>query len=151
MGKKRTRNLQFMKGGTGRKGNLAAVMSAARDENRLYSLATGKINNGLGRSMDLAKYQLEQQKKVREMMAINKEVNQLCIDNQNWVADEYTNWDYGAAALALHRKYGKDANECAEFLGLMQQIAKDYEKEGMTSSDIWDVVRDEIGLDIEVE
>lgn len=105
---------------------------------------------GLLTAIKLANYQYNTQKKVREMMAIDKEVNQICIDNQNYTIDNYTNWDYGCAALILHRRYGYDATECAAFLTDMQSLVKEYEGSGYLSESIWDDVRDEVGLDIQV-
>lgn len=105
---------------------------------------------GLMAAVQLANYQYKTQKKVREMIAIEKEVNQICIDNQNWAVDNYMNWDYGAVALVLHRRYGYSPDEIVGFLSDMQAIVKAYEGSGYLSEDIWNDVRDEVGLDIVV-
>lgn len=106
---------------------------------------------GLMAAVKLANYQYNTQKKVREMIAIDKEVNQICIDNQNYAIDNYINWDYGCAALVLFRRYGYDAKEIAAFLGDMQTLVREYEGSGYNSEDIWDDVRDEVGLDISID
>ena len=109
-----------------------------------------KHDPGLMAAIEMANYQLKTEKKVRELIAIDKEVNKICVDNQNYAIDNYVNWDYGAAALVLHRRYGYDAAEIADFLNDMQALIKDYEGSGYLSEGIWDDVRDEIGLDIDV-
>lgn len=106
------------------------------------------VDPALASAIQLASYQYKTQKKVREMMAVDREVNQLCIDNQNYAIDEYMNWDYGCVALVLHRRYGYDAAECAAFLDDMQNLVREFEGSDYYSNEIWDVVRDEVGLDV---
>ena len=65
------------------------------------------------------------------------------------MTNEYTDWDLGCAALVLHRMYKKNAAECAKFLTSVQDLTKEYIEKGITSDQIWEIVRVEIGLDIE--
>lgn len=110
-----------------------------------------KVDPGLLSAVNLAMVEWNTRKSVAEKMAVNKEVNDILKANSMQVSNEFTDWDYGCAALALHRRYGYDAYECGEFLTAMQDITRDCVSSGMDHADIWDLVRDEIGLDITVE
>ena len=109
-----------------------------------------KVDPGLLSAVNLAMVEWNARKTVAKKMAVNKQVNDILRDNAIQVSNEFTDWDYGCAALALHRRYGYDAEECGEFLTEIQDITRDCVSSGMNHEDIWDLVRDEIGLDITV-
>ena len=109
-----------------------------------------EVDPAVAAAVRLATLEWSTKKTVAKKMAVNKQVNDILRDNAMQVSNEFTDWDYGCAALALHRRYGYDAEECGEFLTLMQDITRDCVSSGMDHEDIWDLVRDEIGLDITV-
>jgi hypothetical protein len=97
----------------------------------------------------LASYEWQARKEARKALAVDDEVQKAASKEYDRLTNEFTDWDFGCAALALHRMFDKDANECALFLTELQNITKECQESGMNSNDIWDVVRDEIGLDVE--
>lgn len=109
-----------------------------------------EVDPGLLSAVNLAMVEWNTRKTVAKKMAVNKEVNDILKANSMQVSNEFTDWDYGCAALALHRRYGYDAEECGEFLTEIQDITRDCVSSGMNHEDIWDLVRDEIVLDITV-
>lgn len=92
----------------------------------------------------LANYHLSKKKEAIREIATNKAIVEVTDQMEN----QYTDWDLGCAALVLYRRYGKDAQECAEFLSDIQELTREFASSGMNAEAIWDVVRDEIGLDI---
>lgn len=108
------------------------------------------VDPGVANAVRLATYQWKKQKEIRDRMAVDKVVNDILSEQKQEVSSQLYNFDFGCAALALHRMYGKDAEECANFLEEMQNITIGLQNEGYNHIEVWDVVRDEIGLDIEV-
>lgn len=106
---------------------------------------------GISVAARLALLEWNTKKDIAKKMAVDKVVSELTRQHEEEVTNQFTDWDYACAALALHRRYGHGAEECAEFLGEMQDILKTYRESGMDHATIWDVVREEIGLDVIVE
>lgn len=110
-----------------------------------------KERSPVSEAAKLALLEWKTKQDVAKKMAVDKYVDDLTKRHAVEVTNEFTDWDYACAALALHRRYNFDAKECADFLGEMQEILREHVASGMNHSDIWDVVRDEIGLDVVVE
>ena len=102
---------------------------------------------GLKNAMFLANEDLRAKAKVRRVIATDSVVNDLINDIEN----DYVNWDLGCITLMLYRKYGKSAEECAEFLTETQSLMREFMMNDFKSEDVWDVVREEVGLDISIE
>lgn len=109
------------------------------------------VDPGIMAAVKLANYEWNARLEARKVMAVDKEVMAARVQESKEITDQFTDWDFGCAALALYRLYGYDAEECARFLHKMQEISIDFQESGMVHTDIWNVVRDEIGLDISVE
>lgn len=90
----------------------------------------------------LANAEYNQKKKAREILAVDK-VAQEATDE---LSDLYTDWDLGCAVIALHRKYGCEGQEVADFLDDVQKIVKEFYDEGLSRDDIWDRVAEETGV-----
>ena len=108
-------------------------------------------SNRISIAASLGLLEWKTRKDLAKKMAADKVVGELTKKHEEEVTNQFTDWDYACAALALHRRYGYDAEECATFLSDMQDILRTYRESGMDHSAIWDVVRDEIGLDVVVE
>lgn len=93
----------------------------------------------------LANYELTAAKEARRTLAVDRGVGKVTEQLEN----EYTDWDFGCMALILYRKHGFDAEKIAELLSEIQSMTKEFLDEGMNYNDIWDLVRDEVGLDVE--
>ena len=100
---------------------------------------------GLRNAIYLANEEFKQRKEARRILAVDKEAKKTTDELSN----KYTDWDLGCMALMLHRKYGKDAQEVCDFLTDVQNLTAEYIRDGVSCDEIWDIVRDEIGLDIE--
>lgn len=106
-------------------------------------------------SMDKYLSEKEYESKVRlqakKELIINEEVAK-CLDKHRLdVQDEFTDWLYGSIALALHRQFGFGAKRIAKLFGEAQAISHDLIDKDVDHKQVWDMVRDEIGLDITVE
>ncbi len=102
------------------------------------------LNLALQSAVYLANAEYNEKKKIRQIMAQDK-VAKETVDE---LSNKYTDWDLGCAALVLHRRFGKDAHEVCEFLNDVQDLTREFINDDVTGDDIWDMIRDEIGLDI---
>lgn len=108
------------------------------------------INVGLALALEVANYELQVKKQARRELAINKEVQAVTDSYRDDIENEATDWLYGSFALALHRKYGFGSKRIAALFDMLQDIKNELIAEGIDHEKIWDMVRDEIGLDIQV-
>lgn len=100
-------------------------------------------------SMD--EYQKRVRMQAKKELIVNEEVAK-CLDKHRLeVEDEFTDWLYGSVALALHRQFGFGAKRIARLFGAAQTISHDLIAQEVDHVQIWDMVRDEVGLDITVE
>ncbi len=108
-----------------------------------------RVDPALASAIRMAEVDFNARKKAREIMAVNDELNRMNDKRFEEMTNEYTDWDLGCAALVLHRMYKKNAAECAKFLTRVQELTKEFIEKGITSEQIWEIIRVEIGLDIE--
>lgn len=108
-----------------------------------------RVDPALASAIRMAEIDFTARKKAREIMAVNTELQRMNDERFDEMTNEYTDWDLGCAALALHRMYKKNATECAKFLTRIQELTNEFREKGITSDQIWEIVRVEIGLDIE--
>lgn len=106
---------------------------------------------GLMAAVEMASYQLQTKKKAIKELTVNREVQNLLQANRGDVVDEFTAWLYGAFALALHRKCGFGAKRVATLLEELRDIKNDLIEQEIYYEEIWDIVRDEVGIDIVVD
>ena len=99
----------------------------------------------------LANYKLKKKQKALEILAVDEAVRETREKDLDDITNQWTDWDLGCAALVLHRRYGYDADECGNFLTAIQDLVREFQEADMDHKKIWDVVRDEIGLDISYE
>ena len=92
----------------------------------------------------LANDEYRQKKKARDILAIDKVAREATDE----ISNAYTDWDLGCAALVLHHFYNMEAGEISEFLTRVQDQTTEFVKQGVNSDEIWDIVREEVGLDI---
>lgn len=105
---------------------------------------SGQLDLALRSAVYLANAEFRERKKVREAVARDKEAKAVTDELSN----KYTDWDLGCMALVLHRKYGKNAEEVAEFLNDVQDLTREFIDSDTNGDDIWNLIREEIGLDI---
>lgn len=100
---------------------------------------------GLQYALTMAQYQVEKEKEIRRLRAADKEVSSWL--DENLISTE--NWFYAAIALALHRLHGWGGKRVVKVLETAQQIYFDnnYEDEIPLPERLWQMCRDEIGLD----
>ena len=106
---------------------------------------------GLMAAIELANYQLKVRKQAIRVLEVNKEVQKHTKQHRYDVEDEFTDWLFGAFALVMHRKYGFGAKRIAALFDDMQELREELQLEGVDHRKIWDMVRDEVKLDITVE
>ena len=99
-------------------------------------------------AVQLADYQLKVRKQAARVLAINEEVEKHTLQHRWDVEDEFTDWLFGCFALVMHRKYGFGARRIAGLFDAMQEMRKELVDQGVDHERIWDMVRDEVHLDI---
>lgn len=103
-----------------------------------------RFDPGLAYAMEMARLQAEEEKRIRMAMALSNEVQRVQTDYTTGVA----NWFYGLLALALH-----DEGWGAKRILRVQERIRDYHAEYNSPEfgdfDLWQVVRDEVGLDFD--
>lgn len=103
-----------------------------------------RFDPGLAYAMEMARIQADEQARIRKAIAVDREVERLMRENTEDVAD----WFYGLLALALH-----DEGFGAKRILRVQERIRDYHAEYNDPEfgpfDLWQVVRDEVGLDFD--
>lgn len=103
-----------------------------------------RIDPGLAYAMTMAQYQVDEERKIRRAIATDNVVHNIQRDYTEGVA----NWFYGLMALALH-----DEGWGAKRILRVQERIRDYHAEyndpNFGDFDLWQVVRDEVGLDFD--
>lgn len=103
-----------------------------------------RIDPGLAYAMEMAKYQVDEEKRIRKFCAASKEVAKM----QTEYTEDVEYWFYGLLALALH-----DEGWGAKRIVRVQERIRDYHKEyndpNFGAVDLWQIVRDEVGLDLD--
>lgn len=103
-----------------------------------------RIDPGLAYALTMAQYQVDEERKIRRAIATDNAVHQIQRDYTEGVA----NWFYGLLALALH-----DEGWGAKRILRVQERIRDYHAEyndpDFGDFDLWQVVRDEVGLDFD--
>lgn len=100
---------------------------------------------GLRNAIWLANEDFKQRKKARAILAVDK-VAQEATDE---LSDLYTDWDLGCCVLALHRKYGYEGQEIADFLDDVQKIVKELYDAGYDRDAVWEKVAEETGVAVD--
>lgn len=118
---------------------------------RYGSLEVKPTNLAVKNAAVLANYKLSQKREALKILAVDEAVRETREKDLDDITNQWTDWDLGCAALVLHRRYGHNSTECAAFLTDIQNLISEFQSEDMNHKDIWDVVRDEIGLDISYE
>ena len=108
------------------------------------------MNVGLALALEVANYELQVKKQARRELAINKEVQKVTDFYRDDIENEATDWLYGSFALVLYRNYGFDSKKIAAIFEELQDVKNELIDEGIDHEQIWDMVRDEIGLDIQI-
>ena len=101
---------------------------------------------GLMAAVQMASYQMQVRKQAIKELTINEEVDKLCDRHIMDVEDQFTDWLYGAFALALHRKFGFGAKRIADVFSLTQDIKNELLDSGIGHLAVWDLVAEETGL-----
>lgn len=103
-----------------------------------------RIDPGIAYALTMAQYQVDEERKIRRAIATDNAVHQIQRDYTEGVA----NWFYGLLALALH-----DEGWGAKRILRVQERIRDYHAEyndpDFGDFDLWQVVRDEVGLDFD--
>lgn len=103
-----------------------------------------KVDPGLAYALTMAQYQVDEERKIRRAIATDNVVHSIQRDYTEGVA----NWFYGLLALALH-----DEGWGAKRILWVQERIRDYHAEyndpEFGDFDLWQVVRDEVGLDFD--
>ena len=113
--------------------------------------AEAKHDPGLMAAIREANYQWQVKKQVIKEMTVNKEIGKLTTKYRYDVEDEFTDWMYGAFALALHRQCKFGPKRISAVFDVLQDIKNSMIDSGFDSDAIWELVRDEIGLDIKTD
>ncbi len=99
---------------------------------------------GLQYALEMAKYQVEEERKIRKIIATDNVVNQI----QKDYTEDVEYWFYALLALALH-----DEGWGAKRIVRVQERIRDYHREyndpNFGAVDLWQIVRDEVGLDLD--
>lgn len=103
---------------------------------------------GLMIAVQNAAFQRRERERVARMLIVEEECVKAADEHRDEVEDEFTDWLFGCFALVMHRKYGFGARRIARLFDDMQEMRKELVAEGIEHRMIWDMIRDEIGLDI---
>ncbi len=102
------------------------------------------IAPGLQYALEMAKYQVEEERKIRKIIATDNVVNQI----QKDYTEDVEYWFYALLALALH-----DEGWGAKRIVRVQERIRDYHREyndpNFGAVDLWQIVRDEVGLELD--
>ena len=122
MGKKKTRNWQY----------------------KPKPQQDSRIDPGIAYAMTMAQYQVDEEKKIRRAIATDNVVHDIQRDYTEGVA----NWFYGLLALALHDE-GWGAKRILRVEERIRDYFAEYNSPDFGDFDLWQVVRDEVGLDFD--
>jgi hypothetical protein len=122
MGKKKVKNWQYRKRPTEEK----------------------RIDPGLAYAMTMAQMQVDEEKRIRKAIAVDNVVHDIQKDYTEGVA----NWFYGLLALALHDE-GWGAKRILRVEERVRDYFAEYNSPDFGDFDLWQVVRDEVGLDFD--
>ena len=111
---------------------------------------TGKNDPFVRNAFELANYQMNVRKKAIKVMETDKAVRQKSKEYKKEIIADFTDWTYGCMILAMHRVYGWGAKRLARMLEELEVIRAELIDQNMDSSQIWDIVRSEVGMDIKV-
>ena len=111
---------------------------------------TGKNDPFVRNAIELANYQMNVRKKVIKVIETDKAVQKKSTEYKKEVISDFTDWTYGCMALAMHRVYGWGAKRLSRMLEELEVIRAELIDQNMDSSQIWDLVRQEVKLDITV-
>ncbi len=98
---------------------------------------------GIDYALTMANYQRDREKEIRENKAVQKVVNDL---QEQWT-DGVVNWFYGLLALALHDE-GWGAKRILRVVERIRDYHKEYNDPDFGDFDLWQVVQDEVGLEL---
>lgn len=103
-----------------------------------------RVAPGLAYAMEMAKYQSDEEKRIRQLCAVDKEVERI----QRGYSEDVAYWFYALMALALH-----DEGWGAKRILRVQERIRDYHREyndpNFGPMDLWSLVRNEVGLDFD--
>lgn len=102
------------------------------------------VTPGLQYAITMASYQAEREKQIRERLAVDNVVHEIQKDYTEGVA----NWFYGLLALALHDE-GWGAKRILRVEERIRDYFAEYNSPDFGDFDLWQVVRDEVGLDFD--
>ena len=67
------------------------------------------------------------------------------------VIDGHLDWMYAALALACHRELGFGSLRAARMIQATQRLMLEFARDGLNDKALWDLVRNEVGLDFDVK
>lgn len=103
-----------------------------------------RIDPGIAYALTMAQYQVDEERKIRRAIATDNAVHQIQRDYTEGVA----NWFYGLLALALHDE-GWGAKRILRVQDRIRDYHAEYNDPDFGDFDLWQVVRDEVGLDFD--
>ena len=99
---------------------------------------------GLQYALEMAKYQVEEERKIRKIIATDNVVNQI----QKDYTEDVEYWFYALLALALHDE-GWGAKRIVRVQERIRDYHREYNDQTFGAVDLWQIVRDEVGLDLD--
>lgn len=111
---------------------------------------TGKNDPFVMNAVELANYQMRVRKQAIRAMETDKQVKKKSKEFKKEIINDFTDWTYGCMALVLHRVYGWGAKRISRMLEELEIQRAELIDQGLESSQIWDIVRKEIRLDVTV-
>ena len=93
----------------------------------------------------LANDEYKQKKKAREILAVDKAAKEATDE----LSDLYTDWDLACACLVLHKRYGYEGQEIADFLDDIQATVKELFDSGYDRDSVWERVAEETGVTVD--
>jgi hypothetical protein len=103
-----------------------------------------EVDPGLAYAMTMAQYQVDEERKIRRAIATDNVVH----DIQKDYTEGVENWFYGLLALALHDE-GWGAKRILRVEERIRDYFAEYNSPDFGDFDLWQVVRDEVGLDFD--
>ena len=99
---------------------------------------------GLQYALEMAKYQVEEERKIRKIIATDNVLNQI----QKDYTEDVEYWFYALLALALHDE-GWGAKRIVRVQERIQDYHREYNNPNFGAVDLWQIVRDEVGLELD--
>ena len=119
-------------------------MGKKKVKNWQYKKPEKRITPGLQYAVTMAQYQAAKEREIRDRMAVDKAVQEV----QKSYTESVENWFYGLLALALHDE-GWGAKRILRVEERIRDYFAEYNSPDFGDFDLWQVVRDEVGLDFD--